>query len=61
MVTHNVAEAVRLADRIVLLSERPARVAGEVAVDIPRPERTPEAVAAFAANLARRFPGLVTV
>ena len=61
MVTHNVAEAVRLADRIVLLSERPARVAGEVAVDIPRPERTPEAVTAFATNLARRFPDLVTV
>ena len=61
MVTHNVAEAVRLADRIVLLSERPARVAGEVEVDLPRPERTAEAVAAFATGLARRYPGLVTV
>lgn len=61
MVTHNVAEAVRLADRIVLLCERPAHVAGEVAVEMPRAERTPEAVMAFAAGLARRFPGLVTV
>ena len=61
MVTHNVAEAVRLADRIVLLSERPAHVAGEVVVDLPREARTAEAVAAFAQGLARRFPGLVTV
>ena len=61
MVTHNVAEAVRLADRIVLLTERPARVAGEVTVDVARADRTPEAVAAFARGLARRFPGLVTV
>ena len=61
MVTHNVAEAVRLADRIVLLTERPAHVAAEVAVEMPRAERSPEAVAAFAHDLARRFPGLVTV
>jgi NitT/TauT family transport system ATP-binding protein len=38
-VTHNVREAARLGDRIVLLSSRPGRVVDEFAVDIPRPRR----------------------
>lgn len=38
-VTHNVREAARLADRIVLLTSRPGRVAQEFAVNIPRPRR----------------------
>ncbi|MCX7621565.1 MAG: ABC transporter ATP-binding protein [Acidimicrobiales bacterium] len=38
-VTHNVREAVRLADRIVLLSSRPGRVAEEFPVLINRPRR----------------------
>jgi NitT/TauT family transport system ATP-binding protein len=61
MVTHNVREAVTLADRIVLLSERPAHVVGEVDVDIPRHARDSAAVERFAADLATRFPGLVTI
>ena len=36
-VTHSVDEAVRLADRIVLLSERPARVLEIIDVNLPRP------------------------
>jgi len=36
-VTHNVREAVRLGDRIVVLTSRPGRVAGEFRVDLPRP------------------------
>jgi len=36
-VTHSVDEAVRLGDRIVLLTPRPARVAEVIAVDLPRP------------------------
>ena len=35
-VTHNVREAARLGDRIVLLTSRPGRVAAEFAVDIDR-------------------------
>ena len=36
-VTHNVREAVRLGDRILVLTSRPGRVADEFAVDLPRP------------------------
>jgi NitT/TauT family transport system ATP-binding protein len=38
-VTHNVREAVRLGDRVVLLSSRPGRVIAEFPVDIERPRR----------------------
>ncbi|MDQ1425010.1 MAG: sulfonate transport system ATP-binding protein [Acidimicrobiaceae bacterium] len=38
-VTHNVREAARLADRVVLLTSRPGRVAAEFDVDVPRPRR----------------------
>jgi NitT/TauT family transport system ATP-binding protein len=36
-VTHDVREAVRLGDRIVVLTSRPGKVADEFAVDLPRP------------------------
>jgi NitT/TauT family transport system ATP-binding protein len=38
-VTHNVREAARLGDRVIVLSSRPGRVIEEVAVDIERPRR----------------------
>jgi NitT/TauT family transport system ATP-binding protein len=38
-VTHNVREAVRLGDRVVLLSSRPGRVAKEYPVQIDHPRR----------------------
>ena len=38
-VTHNVREAARLGDRIVLLTSRPGRVAEAFPVDLPRPRR----------------------
>jgi NitT/TauT family transport system ATP-binding protein len=36
LVTHDVGEAIRLADRIFVLSARPARVIGEIRVEAPR-------------------------
>jgi NitT/TauT family transport system ATP-binding protein len=46
-VTHNVREAGRLGDRVIVLSSRPGRVIEEVAVDVPHPRRidSPEVVA----------------
>jgi NitT/TauT family transport system ATP-binding protein len=59
-VTHNVREAARLGDRIVLLSSRPGRVAWERRVDVPRPRRidSPE-VSAIAAEVTDRLRGEV--
>ena len=37
MVSHNVEEAVFMADRVMIMSPRPAKVIGEVKVDIARP------------------------
>ncbi|MGC9669845.1 ABC transporter ATP-binding protein [Planosporangium sp. 12N6] len=55
-VTHNVREAARLGDRIVLLSSRPGRVVADWRVDVPRPRRidSPE-VAAVAAEVTDRL------
>jgi NitT/TauT family transport system ATP-binding protein len=55
-VTHNVREAVRLGDRVVLLTSRPGRVAEEFAVDIDRPRRieSPE-VSSLAATITERL------
>lgn len=36
-VTHSLKEAIRLADRIVLMGSNPGRIRREIAVDIPRP------------------------
>jgi NitT/TauT family transport system ATP-binding protein len=51
-VTHNVREAARLGDRIVLLTSRPGRVAVEFPVDIERPRRIESpAVSALAGDV----------
>lgn len=55
-VTHNVREASRLGDRIVLLSSRPGRVVAEFDVPVERPRRieSPE-VSAIAATVTTRL------
>jgi NitT/TauT family transport system ATP-binding protein len=37
LVTHDIEEAAQLADRVLVLSERPARVSDQVRVDVARP------------------------
>jgi ABC-type nitrate/sulfonate/bicarbonate transport system ATPase subunit len=37
MVTHDIREAVFLADRVLVLTPRPGRLAGLIPIDLPRP------------------------
>ncbi|MEU4231848.1 ABC transporter ATP-binding protein [Nonomuraea sp. NPDC026600] len=55
-VTHNVREAVRLGDKVVLLSSRPGSVVEEFPVELARPRRTDSAeVAELAAKITDRL------
>jgi NitT/TauT family transport system ATP-binding protein len=49
-VTHNVREAVRLAQRVVLLSSRPGRIVRDWQVDIEQPRRIEDAAVAAVAR-----------
>ena len=40
LVTHNIEEAVLLADRVVVLGANPGAIRGEVKIDLPRPRHT---------------------
>jgi NitT/TauT family transport system ATP-binding protein len=36
-VTHDLAEAVAVSDRVVVMSSRPGRIVADVSIDLPRP------------------------
>jgi NitT/TauT family transport system ATP-binding protein len=55
LVTHNVEEAVGLADRLLLLSVSPARILADVAVARPRAPHTAAELADLRAQIARRL------
>jgi NitT/TauT family transport system ATP-binding protein len=54
LVTHDVDEAIALADRLLFLSASPARVLAEVPVARPRTAHTPDELAAMRAEIARK-------
>jgi NitT/TauT family transport system ATP-binding protein len=60
LVTHSVAEAVALADRVVVMTPRPGRVARVVDVDLPRPRPVDLAGSPRAATLMAEVRGALT-
>ena len=58
-VTHNLAAALRLGDRVAVLSRRPGRIRTVLAVDIPRDERAEPAAAARIAGLHAHLWGML--
>ena len=55
LVTHNVEEAIDLADRLYLLSASPARVLAEVPIARPRTPHNPEQLAQLRQEIARQI------
>jgi ABC-type nitrate/sulfonate/bicarbonate transport system ATPase subunit len=55
LVTHNVEEAIELADRIFLLSASPADLLGIIPIDCPRTSHTPAKLTAIRSDIARRL------
>ncbi len=58
-VTHNLEEAARLADRVVVLSRRPGRIREVLAIDVPVAERGQSRHAAFLLDIHRRLWSLI--
>ena len=57
LVTHNLDDAVRLGDRLFLLSARPARILREVPIPTPRAARSEAEITSLKRGLMRRIEG----
>jgi NitT/TauT family transport system ATP-binding protein len=55
IVTHNLEEAIALADRVLILSSRPARLIADVPIPLPRSERTNTEIAFIRAEIVARL------
>jgi NitT/TauT family transport system ATP-binding protein len=60
LVTHDIDDAVRLGDRLFLLSPRPARIVAELPIPTPRSARGDAEIATIKADIARRMAGDLT-
>nr|MDQ2733937.1 ABC transporter ATP-binding protein [Pseudomonadota bacterium] len=60
-ITHSIAEAVFLSDRIVVLSRRPGRVIREMEVNLPRPRSIDTMAAPEFAHCCNELRALFTV
>lgn len=56
IVTHNIKEAVQVADRVLVLGSNPGRIVAETPIDLPRPRD--ESSAAFEAAVATLYEAL---
>jgi len=50
LVTHDIEEAAQLADRVLVLSDRPARIRDEVRLSAPRPRAATDAAVVHAVH-----------
>jgi NitT/TauT family transport system ATP-binding protein len=61
MVTHSIQEAVFLSDRVLVMTDRPGRIAADVPVHLPRPRDWDVLQDAAFAEIAGRVRGAIAV